>query len=108
MRQHLALAQIFYMAKDTQLRDQKLGMITDWLQSGLSQKEFCKNHNIAYHIFHYWYKRYREQSRQKPGQFIPLQVNDTGSNKFMELHFVNGNRIIFYQIVSSDYLKSLL
>ncbi|WP_442345985.1 IS66 family insertion sequence element accessory protein TnpA, partial [Foetidibacter luteolus] len=31
-------------------------MIGDWQQSGLSQKAFCAQHGIRYHVFHYWYK----------------------------------------------------
>ncbi|PWG81026.1 IS66 family insertion sequence element accessory protein TnpA [Pararcticibacter amylolyticus] len=30
-----------------------------WKESGLSQKAYCHEHMIAYHLFPYWTKRYR-------------------------------------------------
>jgi hypothetical protein len=36
-------------------RAQKLEMIRDWQQSGTTQRAFCIDNNIAYHVFHYWY-----------------------------------------------------
>ncbi len=54
-------------------RVQFLGMIKQWQQSGLSQKAFCANNNIAYHVFHYWYGVYK--SEQKPtGSFLPVSI----------------------------------
>ena len=44
------------MQKDEATREQMFKMISTWQQSGLSQKSFCEQNGIRYHVFHYWYK----------------------------------------------------
>lgn len=93
-----------------QIRDQQhsehFTMITSWQQSGQSQKQYCLQNNIAYHIFHYWYKVYRDQHAAVSASFValniapPLQAN-------VEIQLTDGRRIIFHQPVSADYLKAL-
>lgn len=93
-------------ARDQQRKEQ-FAMITSWQQSGLSQKTYCLQNNIAYHIFHYWYKIYRDQHAAGTASFIsvnippPLQAN-------VEMQLADGRRIIFHQPVSVDYLKALI
>jgi hypothetical protein len=55
------------------LRTQRLAMISQWVESGLSQKAFCAKKRIAYHVFHYWYKIYRSAEFQE-GSFLPVKV----------------------------------
>ena len=45
-------------AKD--VREQMFEHINGWKQSGVTQKSFCEQANIPYHVFHYWYKVYRD------------------------------------------------
>ena len=40
-------------------------MIETWKSSGQSQQAFCKAQSQAYSVFHYWYKKYRQE---KEGQ----------------------------------------
>ena len=100
-----------YMQSSTQLRQQKLAMIDAWQQSGLSQKQYCLQNNIAYHIFHYWYKRYRDKQAARgsdPAGFIPLTVNGASSTGYVELQFPDGKKILFHGPVSVDYLKAMI
>jgi hypothetical protein len=85
--------------------------IGEWQQSGLTQKGWCEKHQIKYHVFHYWYKRYRnDPSLSTQNQFIPLQVQPAAraNAAYMELILVDGKRLLFHQPVSSDYLKALI
>jgi hypothetical protein len=86
-------------------------MIDAWQQSGLSQKQYCLQNNIAYHIFHYWYKRYRDkqiaQGSNSAG-FIPLTVNRVSSTGYVEVQFPDGKKILFHGPVSVDYLKAMI
>ena len=100
-----------YMQSSTQLRQQKLAMIDAWQQSGLSQKQYCLQNNIAYHIFHYWYKRYRDKQAARgsdPAGFIPLTVNVASAGGYIELQFPDGKKILFHGPVSVDYLKAMI
>lgn len=43
-------------------RNTMFSLIENWQQSGLSQKAFCEQQQIAAHQFYYWYKCYRIQN----------------------------------------------
>jgi len=86
--------------------------IAEWQQSGLSQKAYCQQHTIPYHVFHYWYKRYRDAQPSIAAQssFIPLQIASPviATTACMELVFTDGKRLLFHQPLSIDDLKTLL
>ena len=99
------------MQKDVQVREQMFSIISSWQQSGLSQKSFCEQHNIRYHVFHYWYKCYRDlQSSTKDEGFIPLKIQPSVNDScaYVELLLADGKRLLFHSPVSSDYLKALI
>lgn len=100
------------MQFDEQTQQEMLAMIESWKQSGLSQKAYCEQNNIRYHVFHYWYKRYRhQQSAVNKDTFIPINVKPSTfslSNSAIEILLPDGKRILFHQPVSSDYLKALI
>ena len=93
------------------IRQQMFSHIGEWQQSGLSQKAWCRQHNMAYHVFHYWYRCYRDmQSASKePSQFISLNIQPSlACAAHMELLLPDGKRLLFHQSVSVDYLKALI
>jgi hypothetical protein len=105
------------MQRDVQVRERMFSMIRRWQQSGLSQKAYCKQHKVAYHVFHYWYKCFRDLPlRAKEEGFIPLKIQaststSTSENTYIphiELLFADGRRLLFNQAVSSDFLKALI
>ena len=92
-------------------------VIEGWKKSGLSQMEDCKEQGIRYHVFHYWYKVYRDEqqaSANPPSSFIELQVQaedttiatTTATN--VELVLPNGKRLLFHGSVEASFLCSLL
>ena len=87
-------------------------MISSWKQSGLSQKAYCEQNNIRYYVFHYWYKRGREQQGAVEDRtFVPLNVKPSTfpvSNSAIEILLPDGKRILFHQPVGPDYLKALI
>jgi hypothetical protein len=95
------------MESRQQIREHHLSMIANWQQSGQNQKQFCLQNNIAYHIFHYWYKIYRNEQTVKGGSFITLNLA-TQLQANVELHFTDGRRLVFHQPVSADFLKALI
>jgi hypothetical protein len=99
------------MQYDKNTQEQMFALIGGWKQSGLSQKAWCEQNQVRYHVFHYWYKRYRnKQSGSAEASFIPLDVrsslSDTSSN--IEVILPDGKRILFHQAVSSDFLKAVI
>ena len=103
------MAECCLLQNREQLRQQNLAMIADWQQSGLSQKQYCLQNNIAYHIFHYWYKRCRnKEAAPGAGGFTPVTVNAASFNGCVELQLPDGKKILFHQPVAADYLKALI
>jgi len=89
-------------------RAQKLKMITQWQQSGLSQKAFCTANKIAYHVFHYWYGVYRS-NQNSTGSFLPVKITRTVSHEQITITGLSGIKI---QLPLTDqsvgFIKQLL
>lgn len=99
------------MGYNEQVQQEMFTMLLSWQRSGLSQKAYCKQHSIRYHVFHYWYKRYRDlQGTDKEPGFISLKIKPSADTSIAhtELLLPDGKRLLFYQPVSSDYLKTLI
>ena len=97
------------MAKNESVRGQMFASVASWQQSDLSQKEWCRQQDIAYHIFHYWYRIYREERPHSDNgnAFVKLSVKSE-ANASCEVVFANGTKILFREPVTVHYLKSLL
>lgn len=89
-------------------RAESLQMITQWQQSGLTQKAFCISNNITYHVFHYWYGVYR-YNQNTSGSFLPVTVTTAASQEPVTIIGVNGIQV---QLAFSDqsirFVKQLL
>ena len=99
------------MLNKEQVKNDMFDKILEWQQSGLTQKAFCEHHNIAYHVFHHYYRRFRmRESDDKPASFIKLQLasNALPLVAHTELILPDGKRLLFHQGVSVDFLKSLI
>lgn len=98
------------MLSKEQVKDQMFDKIVAWQQSGLTQKAFCEQHHIAYHVFHYYYGRFRIKGNNKAASFIKLQFASEASSPLAhtELILPDGKRLLFHQGVSADFLKSLI
>lgn len=60
-------------------REKMLQLVTDWQQSGKSQKAYAEAHNIKLVTFRYWIQKHRQQ-RQSNDSFLQLgsQLASTG------------------------------
>jgi hypothetical protein len=89
--------------------EQMFERIGHWQQSGLSQKSWCKQNNIAYATFQYWYKRFRSAAEQEPvNDFVPLIIDRASASYWCELIGTGGKRIVFHQPVSAEFLNTLM
>jgi hypothetical protein len=70
-------------------RAQKLEMIRDWQQSGTTQRAFCIDNNIAYHVFHYWYGVYRSEQKDT-GLFVPINITPAVNQDRITITGING------------------
>jgi len=84
-----------------------IALIGQWPESGLTQKEFCKKHRLTYHTFQYWLRKSR-QRLESPTGFIEITPWQSQHVPAIELHLVNGIRLVFHQLPSSDFIRSLV
>jgi hypothetical protein len=98
------------MQANQDVRESMFIKIQQWQSSGLTQKAFCASHHIRYHVFHYWYKVFKDNNQQVPlpDRFVQLDVPSLSSDVFAEIHFTSGNKVTLYQPVNADYLKALM
>jgi hypothetical protein len=98
------------MKNTTADKEEKFAMILRFQGSGLSGKQFAEQEHISYNNFNYWLKRYRKQyAEPSKSRFIKLPAPGKTNTEapFSEVVLANGNRIRFYQHVSSSELKQI-
>lgn len=101
------------MSASIEHRNAMFSLIKQWQQSEISQKDFCDQHGVKTHSFHYWYKLYREvyntvESRPTK-KFIEIQAEaPSPTGAAIELLMANGNRIMFHEPVLASFLKALI
>lgn len=85
-------------------------IVEDWLQSGLTQKEYSKRHQLPIHILPYWVGRYRQirsSSHSQTASFIQVSTA-AASVHGMEIALPTGVVIRFANTVPLPYLQQLL
>ena len=87
------------MSSQPEVREQMFKLIEQWQQSSLTQNAFCQQQSIKYHVFHYWYKRYREQHARfqqiNTASFVKLHIAKASSAGSVEIYYPGGNKISF-------------
>lgn len=48
--------------------------VTHQKESGLSRVEYCRNHQLNYHQFGYWERKYREEVASS--KLVPIRLNN--------------------------------
>jgi len=68
--------------------EQMLALVNDYLQSGMTQKEFCKEAGIGLAKLNYWIAKSRENP--EPAGFVPLS---SAAHKEVTLEYPSGVKI---------------
>jgi hypothetical protein len=99
-------------SSDSTLQQLMFSLIEVWRSSGKTQIDFCKEKNIAYHKFHYWFRKYSNQNPASipPSSFTRINVNKHQEVGFgyVEVVYPDGRKLIFNQPVEVSFLRSLL
>ena len=85
-------------------------LIDEWKRSGQSQKEFCQEQGVAYCVFHYWYKRYRQQRAEAPVasfKAIALPAHRQMGTA-LEVALPDGRVLSFFHPLDASLIKALL
>ena len=89
-------------------------LIELWKNSEKTQQEFCRDKELAYNKFQYWFRKYRAihspavVTDEKPG-FREIEFKDQLSGtSSVEVVYPDGRKLIFHQPVAVSFLRSLL
>lgn len=98
-------------------RQARRASIERYLQSGLTQRQFCEREQINYATFHYWLKKYR-QEKATPGQddqpmpnFVPLRFaapESSAPDRHYTIEFTNGVTLHIHCPIDPHLLTQLI
>lgn len=88
-------------------------LIEVWKGTGQTQQEFCKQKDLDYHKFQYWFRKYRavhslNKTDSKFFKQIKLKTPVPSAPSAVELVFPDGRKLIFNQPVEVSFLRALL
>jgi len=85
--------------------EQMRPVIKEWELSGQTKKDFCQQHGIGLPVFHYWYKRHKQEGTA--GGFIPVVLNNKPTGH-IEVGYPNGVTIKLPANTSPTTLRSYI
>ena len=73
-----------------ELAESMRSLVAAFHQSGMSQKDFAASHDMSFHKFNYWVRKFRDEALPKNG-FVKVKplVSSTDSD-FIEICYPNG------------------
>jgi hypothetical protein len=103
---------------DQTLQQLMFSLIEVWKDSGKSQQAFCREKELDYFKFQYWFRKYRRLNPQavmdadRP-RFTQVKIKDSSGITaakagLLELIFPDGRKLIFHQPVEASFVRSLL
>ena len=86
-------------------------LISSWQESGLSQIDFCAQHDLVPHRFYYWLKKYKQNGRASVrSSFLHVEVEagepDTGEE--IRIQYPNGVIVTVGESVHISRLRALI
>jgi hypothetical protein len=65
--------------------------ISHWEQSGQSRQAFCQQHDLNYHRFGYWYKKFNHPTQtKKRSDFVAVKREPEQSQSDLAIELPNG------------------
>ena len=87
-------------------------LIEVWQKGEQSQQDFCKEKDLDYNQFQYWFRKYRaiNSSESRDSKFFKqIKVKDLPiSTSLVEILYPDGKKLVFHQPVDVSFLRSLL
>ena len=73
-----------------ELAERMHSLVEAFHQSGMTQKDFAASHDIGFHKFNYWVRKFRDEDLDKCG-FVKVQPSFSPSGgDFIEIYYPNG------------------
>jgi transposase-like protein len=91
-------------------QEEMFTLIKKWKKSGTNQEEFCQQHDISIHAFHYWQRKMRQSHSSPVPGFIPVETVPPTNvcNGEIQIQYPNGVLVILDKAVSISRLRALI
>ena len=81
--------------------------------SGITAKEFYRQHNVSDHKFYYWLRRYKKAQVVSEQGFIPVEVNNAAPPAIdlsgdIHIQYPNGVVVTLDKSVNISRLRALI
>lgn len=82
-------------------------LIEKFKRSGLTVKEFCRQHSLNDKVYYYWKKKY--EARGSDG-FLPVVIDKAPAVNAgtVTIHYPDGTRLVFEGAADTNLIKELL
>jgi transposase-like protein len=85
-------------------------LIRKWKESGINQKDFCRQHDLTLHAFYYWLRKYKQINVLSENGFLPVElrppVSDTRED--IQIRYPNGVLVILDKSISISRIRALI
>ena len=75
--------------------------LLQWAQSGLTQKQFCKERNLSSDAFAWWKARYRDELNL-PYRLVKTRSTKKHKHRFVEVKVSEDTSILSYEVVLAN------
>jgi hypothetical protein len=92
-----------------QRQEEMFALVKNCMESGKSNKEFCKQQNISEALFYYWQKKYRETGSIARDGFLPLKIEKpVNCVNEIDICYPNGVHVKLTQGFDMSVIRSLI
>ena len=93
--------------------DEMLPVLENYYASGLSQKQYCEQEQLAPHLLAYWHRKYKAQQsidqKSEVSKFVKLSISSpVPTLDGVEIIYSNGTKIKVAQKVEWAFFEKLL
>lgn len=84
--------------------------LKSWQQKGGSRAQYCRDNQLSYHVFNYWYSKLNSAD-QSGGRFVPVMINhsaETQATGTLQLELPNGIQITGIRAESVSLVSQLI
>lgn len=92
-------------------RDRWIAIIADWSESGQTIIDYCRDHNLSVATFHYWKKKFHDESNSDVPAFTELHVTDPQTRQDgagLWFDFGNGAKLVIDHDFNDRTFKKLM
>ncbi len=90
-------------------KQEMISLIEAWKISSLPQHVFCKEHQVPYNIFQYWYRKFKKENNKEVSDFVEMKIKSGKTfSANCEIIFPSGARLVFSSGTDPIFIRSLV